>query len=114
MDTRTPALILLGFLLAAVALSVLGLAADNISYYEKNENNAVDIHYIRWNSTAEAQYSYWLKLDYAPSQLSLSREYAELIVGLLCALIGTGVAISSWVFRGQKAPQNASSLKVSF
>lgn len=108
MDTRTPTLIMLGLLLAAVAFSVLGLAADNISYYDKNQDSAIDIHYIRWNSTAEAQYSYWMKLDYAPSRLTLSREQAELITGLFCALIGAGIAIGAWFFRAQKTPKDGS------
>lgn len=102
MDTRTPILILLGVLLAASAISVLGLAADNVSYHQKNQDDTIAVHYFRWNQTAEAQYSYWVELDSTPSRFTLGREYAELVTGLLCALIGTAVAAGSWFARGTR------------
>jgi hypothetical protein len=105
MDTRTPILILFGTLLAALALSVLGLAADNASYYHSHQNGDVDVHYIRWNSTAEAQYSYWVKLDYAPSNFTLSKEYAEIATAVICAVIGTIIAVGAWFARSQKTSQ---------
>ena len=46
MDFRTPCQIILGFLLAATALSVLGLAADNASYIDHHRNDSpVNVHY---------------------------------------------------------------------
>jgi hypothetical protein len=101
MDTRTPILILLGVLLAATALSVLGLGADNVAYHDKNQDGTVLVHYFRWNQTAAAQYSYWVELEAVPSRFTLGREYAEIVTGLLCALTGAAVAIGSWFARGQ-------------
>ncbi len=103
MDTRTPTLILLGSLLAALALSLLGLAADNAAYYNAHRDSTIDLHYMRWNATASSQYSYWIKLDYAPSRFSLARTYASLANGVICALLGLAISIGAWFARKQKA-----------
>ena len=101
MDIRTPILIVLGTLLAALALSILGLAADNASYYHFHQNGDVDVHYLRWNSSANAQYSYWVKLDYAPSNFTLSKEYAEIATAVICTVTGLSIAIGAWFARSQ-------------
>lgn len=105
MDTRTPVLILFGVLLAATAISVLGLAADNVAYHQQSQDGTVAVHYFRWNSTAEAQYSYWVELDAVPSRFNMGREYAELVTALLCTIIGAGVAAGSWFARGGKSSE---------
>ncbi|KAK3057798.1 hypothetical protein LTR09_000873 [Extremus antarcticus] len=97
MDVRTTSLIGLGFLLVVVSFSMLGLAADNVAYVNGHQNDDLQIHYHRWNSTAETQYSYWLKMDYAPSRFTLARESAMIASGVICAVVGA-VVISTSTF----------------
>lgn len=103
MDVRTPALILLGLLLAALAFSVLGLAADNVAYVNNHHDSIVDLHYLRWNQSAEAQYSYWVQIDYLPSRYSMGRIYAMLATGVISAVIAIAVIATSWQTRGAKS-----------
>lgn len=102
MDVRTPTLILLCSLLAALALAVLGLAADNVSYAHKHYDDTLDIHYLRWNQTAEATYSYWVQIDYLPSRFSMTRINAMLGASVVTALAGIAVAVVSWMARGDR------------
>ena len=53
MNVTTPTLIALCSMLAAVALSVLGLTADNIAYLNDHRDDTVHLHYLRWNQTAQ-------------------------------------------------------------
>jgi hypothetical protein len=110
MNMRTPATIALGSLLAAIALAVLGLAADSASYFHAHQGKAVDVHYTRWNSTAEAQYSYWLKMGYAPSQMSLGKENAEIATGTVCAVAGLILAIGAFFGRRQQTSSQVSKI----
>ena len=104
MDFKTPCQITLGVLLAAMALSVLGLAADNISFVNGHQSpSPVDIHYTRWNETAKAQYSYWVKIDYLPSRFTLGQMDAMLAASIISVLVGAGVAVSAWTTRGKNA-----------
>ena len=102
MDVRTPALILLSGLLAALALSVLGLAADNVAYVNNHHDSTVDLHYLRWNSTAQSPYSYWVQIDYMPSRFSMSRINAMLAASVISLLVGVAVAVASWKARTVK------------
>jgi len=102
MDFKATTLIGLGFLLVVMAFSMLGLAADNMAYVNGHQNDDLQIHYIRWNETAEAQYSYWLKMDYQPSRFTLSKESAEIASGVICAIIGAIIiALASLVRRSK-------------
>ena len=112
MDVRTPALILLCSLVAALAFAVLGLAADNVSYAHKHGDDTLDIHYLRWNQTAEATYSYWVQIDYLPSSYSLTRINAMLGASVVTALAGIAIALISWLVRGDRSPQVGFSFKV--
>lgn len=112
MDARTPALILLCSLIAALAFAVLGLAADNIAYVHEQHDSTLDIHYLRWNSTAEAPYSYWVQIDYLPSRFSMARMNAMLGASIVTALAGVVVGIVSWMARGNKQAQLAVNLRV--
>jgi hypothetical protein len=102
MNMKTPVTIAISSLLAAIALAVLGLAADSASYFHAHQGKAVDVHYTRWNSTAEAQYSYWLRMGYAPSQMSLGKENAEIATGAVCAVFGLILAIGAVFARRQQ------------
>jgi len=115
MDFRTPCQILLGLLLATIALATLGLVADNVSYVDKHQNpSPVDIHYTRWNQTANAQYSYWVTMDYTPSRFSMSRDYLMIIASLVCCLTGAGIAVASWIMRAKKSVDTISTSKKVF
>ena len=103
MDFRTPCQIFLGVLLAAISLSVLGLAAHNVSYVNNQHGSPVDVHYTRWNQTAQAQYSYWVKMDYLPSRFSMGTMDAMIVVSLVSIVLGAGVAVAAWMMRGKKA-----------
>lgn len=113
MDVRTPALILLCSLVAALAFAVLGLAADNVSYAHKHSSDTLDIHYLRWNQTAEATYSYWVQIDYLPSRYSLTRINAMLGASIVTALAGIAVAAISWFVRGDRVPSIGINFQVS-
>lgn len=113
MDVRTPALILLSGLLAALALSVLGLAADNVAYVNNHHDSTVDLHYLRWNSTAQSPYSYWVQIDYLPSRFSMSRINAMLAASVISLLVGVAVAVASWKARTVKAAGTDSATKTS-
>jgi hypothetical protein len=112
MDVRTPALILLGSLLAALALSVLGLAADNVAYVNNHHDSTVDLHYLRWNSTAESPYAYWVQIDYLPSRFSMSRINAMLAASVISLIVGVAVAVASWKARAAKTTETDSTSKV--
>jgi len=102
MDFKTISLLGMGFLLVAMALSVLGLSADTIAFAHKHQHDDFQIHYTRWNSTAEAQYSYWLKMDYTPSRFTLGRESALLAGAVISAIAGAAVIATSWFARNDK------------
>jgi len=91
---------LLSLLLVALAISILGLAADNISYASE-ASRVLDVHYIRWNSAQQAVYSYWMKMDYTPSHFSLGRMYAMVAAGVISAVVGAAVAVGSLTMRGK-------------
>lgn len=112
MDVRTPILIVLCTILAALALSVVGLAADNIAYVNDNRDGTVNLHYLRWNQTAEATYSYWVQIDYLPSRFSMTRINAMLGASTVVALAGVGVAVISWFARGDKSSTISFNVKV--
>lgn len=99
MDFRTTSIIGLGFLLVVISFSMLGLAADNMAYANDHQNDDLQIHYYRWNSTAEAQYSYWLEMDYTPSRFTLGRESAMIASGVICAVASVLVIATSTVMR---------------
>ena len=113
MDVRTPALVLLCALLAAIALSVLGLAADNVTYVNSHHDGTVNLHYFRWNQTAQTQYSYWVQIDYLPSRFSMGRINAMLGASVVTVLAAIATAVVSWKARGEKAGQAELTLKVS-
>jgi len=111
MDVRTPALVLLCALLAALALSVLGLAADNVAYVNNHHDDTVNLHYLRWNQTAEATYSYWVQIDYLPSRFSMTRINAMLGASVITALAAIAAAVISWRARGEMAAKAEVTLK---
>ena len=92
MNVTTPTLIALCSMLAAVALLVLGLTADNIAYLNDHRDDTVHLHYLRWNQTAEATYPYWVLIDYIPSRFSMKRINAMLGASIVAALAAIGVA----------------------
>jgi uncharacterized BrkB/YihY/UPF0761 family membrane protein len=112
MDVRTPALVLLCALLAALALSVLGLAADNVAFVHNHHDSTVNLHYLRWNQTAEATYSYWVQIDYLPSRFSMGRINAMLGASVVTSLAVIATAVVSWKARGEKAGLAELTLKV--
>ncbi|KAK5171869.1 uncharacterized protein LTR77_003505 [Saxophila tyrrhenica] len=102
MDFKTTSIIALGFLLALLALSTLALAADNMAYAHSHANSELQIHYLRWNATAEAQYSYWLEMDYTPSRFTLSREAAMIASGVICTIAGAVAVTTACFVRKEK------------
>ena len=113
MDFRTPTQILFGTLLAAMSVSLLGLAANNIAYIGSQRNSPIDVHYTRWDSQQRKPFSYWISLDYLPSRFSMDSMNAMLAVGVIGMVVGVGSAVGAWMMRKEPALATSFSLKVS-
>lgn len=99
MDFKTTTVMAMGFLLIVMSLSLLGLAADSMAYANGHQNDDLQIHYYRFNETAESQYSYWLKMDYTPSKFTLGRESAMIANGVISAVAGIVVVTLAALMR---------------
>lgn len=95
MSKSTIGLMALSTLLILTSLSLLALAANTLAYTDANATSDLQIHYIRWNETANAQYSYWLQMDYTPSRFTLAHENAMVASGVVCAVVGAIAILTS-------------------
>ena len=104
-DVCAPALLLNCGLLSAffvLAIVVIYLTAYNVSSLYEHHHDTLDLHYLRWNQTAEAMFSYWIRVDYLPSHFDLAHIKAMLYTASITALFSLTIIVVSWITQRQR------------
>lgn len=91
---------LLAVLIFAISAVVLGLSANNISYWQnqyREKHNFIDVWAHKWNQSAEMYITHTVTIDYKPrADLTLAPTYALLVGGVVGTLCGGLVGVMAW------------------